>query len=781
MNLLQLCRSAIKALRSDLRNTIINIAGLATGLTVFILIVLFVNSQFSYNNHIPHSDEIFRLERGFHGITNGFEAEQLASRIPEIDSYCRGATKSGTFFYRPEEGSSVRVHASGIAADSTFIEMFDIRITDRSAENLLMTPASVLLSEELAMKLFGERQATGELISYENRHNLLVEGIFKPLSPGSTMEFDVIFAIGYLPLEYDNPYFLDNKGTWMYETYFRLDPENRQTVKEKIREIVPVIYEGSEVTFTSDNVSVELRPLKEIYFSDVGGALHRMGDKRNTLIFMIIAAFVLVIAVINFINLSTAQSARRSKETGLKKILGASRTGLIMQICSEGVITVLASIILALAFSELLLPWYGDFVNTDLRIEYSLKNLIIIFAAAPLILGSLSGIFPAYYLSRISPLSVLRKDLITGKGGGGLRTFLTIFQFTISIFLITGTLLVNRQLRFINTWDPGFETEHIIEVSLNDQINERFDIFKRNSLASPALEGITRINQPPYRAGNVWSVFHGDKNFTWPFIQVDEDFAGVFGLRILQGQDFSADMLQRETLLFLVNEQVAYEFETEDILSETVNNNEIVGVINDFHTASLKSEVRPVTIALEPQGARALAYIRTNPAAFQQGIEAARSAWEELAPDYPFEYHLLSDRIEEAYMSEKRFGELFTWFSLISILISCLGLYALSSYTTTNRIKEVAIRKVHGATTSSIGFMISGGLTTKVLIANLVAWPAAWFFMNRWLENFAYRINPGIQEFILAALIAQVIALVTVSWHVYNIANKNPAETLQYE
>ncbi len=781
MNIFQIFRSALRALRSDLKSTLINIAGLATGLTVFLLIVLFVNSQYSYNTHIPHFDEIFRLERGFHGITNGFEAERLASRIPEIESYCRASQKNGNLFYRSADGTAIRVHASGVTADTSFIGMFDINITEQVAASLLRTPTSILISEDLALQLFGSSQALGEIVSFENRHNLVVEGIFEPLPPASTMEFDMIIPIDYLPLEYGNPRFLESRTTWMYETFFRLNPAAKETVAAKISDEVPSIYEGTDVTFTRENVRVDLRPLRDIYFAGISGALHRMGDKRNTFIFMIIAGFVLVIAAINFINLSTAQSARRSKETGLKKILGAGRSSLIMQICAEGIITIFVSIMLALALAELLMPWYTGFVNTSLGIEYNLRNLFILAIVVPLVLGSLSGIFPAFFLSRISPLSVLRKELTTGKGGTGLRTFLTVFQFSISIFLIVGTLVVNKQLRFINTYDPGFETENIIELTLNDQVNERFDVFKQNSLADPSVLGVTRISQAPYGANNVWSVYHGDNNFTWPFIQVDEDFARVFGLRIVQGQDFSESMLQRGADLMLVNEKVIDEFETGDILAETPNNYEIMGVVNDFHSASLRSEIRPVTIVLQPSSARGFSYIRVDPENPGRGIEAVKSAWEELAPDYPFEYHALADRIDEAYISEKRFGELFTWFSLVSILISCLGLFALASYTTASRIKEIAIRKVHGATSIGAGMLLSGSLTRKVLVANLVAWPAAWFFMNRWLENFAYRIDPGITEFLLAGIIAQVIALATVSWHVYTTSLKNPADILKHE
>ncbi|TVR75083.1 MAG: ABC transporter permease [Marinilabiliales bacterium] len=781
MNILQIFRSALRALRSDLKSTIINIVGLAGGLTVFLLIMLFVNSQYTYNTHISHAGEIFRLERGFHGITNGFEAERLASRIPEIESYSRAATKSGSLFYRTPDGRSTRVAARGVTADSSFIDMFDIKITEQSVASLLRTPTSILISEDLALQLFGSGQALGELVSYENRHNLMVEGIFEPLPPTSTMNFDMIIPIDYLPLEYGDPYFLDSRTTWMYETYFRLNPDSREVVKEKIIDEVPVIYEGTDVTFARENVSVELRPLRDIYFADISGTLHRMGDKRNTFIFLIIAGFVLIIAAINFVNLSTAQSARRSKETGLKKILGAGRSGLISQICAEGVVTIFISILIALALAELLMPWYTEFVDTRLGIEYNLRNLFILIIAIPLLLGSLSGIFPAFFLSRISPLSVLRKELTTGKGGAALRSFLTVFQFSISIFLIVGTLVVNRQLRFINSWDPGFETENIIELNLNDQVNEGFEVFKQTSLASPAVQGITRINQRPYQASNVWSVYHGENNFTWPFMQIDEDFAGVFGLTILQGEDFSEAMVRRRANLMLVNEKVIDEFETDDILSETPNNYEIVGVVNNFHSASLRSEISPVTMVLSPSGARGFSYVRLSPDDPGSGIEAVRSAWEEVAPDYPFEYNDVAGRIDQAYISEKRFGELFTWFSLVSILISCLGLFALASYTTASRIKEIAIRKVHGATSLGVGILLSGGLTKKVLVANLVAWPAAWFFMNRWLENFAYRIDLGIPEFLLAGIIAQVIALATVSWHVYTTSLKNPANTLKYE
>lgn len=781
MNISNILSAAIRSLRTDMKSTLINVAGLGTGLTVFILIVIYVQSQFSFNTHIPNADELFRLERGFHGITNAFESEPLASAIPEISEHCRATHLPGTVFYRPDSGSAARrAPVKGIAADSSFIKMFAIEVTEKSVESLLTSPATIIISRNIAEILFGDKPATGEMISFDNRHNILVEGVFEPLPHTSTMDIDVILPIEYLALESGDPYYLDNTGIWRYETYFRLDPLTRETVLAKLQNEIFMLYEGSGI-FTRENIVAELRPLKDIYFSTVADVLHRDGDKRNTHIFIIIAGFVLIIAAINFINLSTAQSARRSKETGLRKILGSGRNSLILQICIEGVITILISVLLALAISEMLLPWYSEFVNINLSIEYTVLNLLILFIVSPLLLGALSGLLPAFYLSRVSPLSVLRKEMSTGKGGTGLRNFLTVFQFSISIFLITGTLIVNKQLNFINSYNPGYETENIIEVKLNDQINERFDVFKETSLSNPSIRGITRINQPLYQAANVWSVYHGDKNFTWPFIQVDEDFVTVFSLNITAGEDFSESMLQRGEMVFLVNEAVTSAFETTDILSETINNHEIVGVVNNFHSASLRSEIMPVTIVLSPSSARAFAYIKTDPENPQLSLDILKDTWNELSPDYPFEYEPLSDKIISAYISEKRFGELFTYFSFVSILISCLGLFALSSYTTASRVKEIAIRKVHGATSYGIGLLLSSGLTIKVLVSNLVAWPAAWFFMNKWLENFAYRIDQGILEFLLAAIIAQIIALATVSWHVYTTSLRNPAEILKYE
>ncbi len=777
MHIRHILRSALLSLRTNLRYTLINITGLATGLTVFILIVIFVHSQYSFNTHIPHADELFRLERGFHGITNAVEAEPLSSGIPEIKSYCRFTKIWGSMFYRPDEQQPlIRAEIDAVVGDPSFIDMFDIEITERSAERLLMSPGSVVISKNLAERLFGDSQAVGQVVSMKNMHDLIVEAVFESLPASSSLEFNAIFPLEYLIRTSGNPQYLENTGQWGYETFFRLNPENREIVTGKLQDELDIIY-GNSATAPRE---ATLRPLREIYFSEISD-FHRHGDKKNTSIFIIVAGFVLLIAAINFINLSTAQSAKRSKETGLKKILGAERSGLITQICTEGVITVLASIIIALAVTELLLPWYSDFVNIDLSINYSAINMIIILIGIPLLLGSLSGLFPAFYLSRVTPVSVLKKEMNTGKGGAKLRTFLTIFQFSISIFLIIGTVVVNKQLRYISSFDPGYDTSDIIEVSLNNQISERFDVFKQACLSNPSIKGVTRTNQSPYRAGNVWSVFHGEKNFTWPFMQVDEDFARVFGLEIKAGEDFSESMLQRETWLFLVNEAVIGAFETSDILSEKINNHEIVGVVNNFHTASLKSEIRPVTILLSPQAAQAYTYIKTDHLNPSGSLEAVRKIWDELSPDYPFEYEYLEDKIMAAYIEEKKFGELFTYFSIISILISCLGLFALASFTTQNRIKEICIRKVHGATSFGISLLLSGGLTRKVIVANLVAWPAAWFFMQNWLENFVYRTKPGLGEFLLAATIAQVIALATVSWHVYTTSLKNPAETLKYE
>jgi putative ABC transport system permease protein len=781
MNILHILKTAIRSLRSDLKNTLINVAGLSGGLTVFILIVLYVHSQFAYNSHIPHASEIFRLERGLHGITNAFEAVPLASNIPEITGYTRIAQLSGALFYIPADGSPRRrANISGMAADPSFVEMFAIEMVGEPAQSFLGSPSTILISGDIAGMLFGDRSPIGETVSFEGRQDLLIGGVFSPLPPTSTLDFNVIFSIDYFGLEAGNPHYLENRGMWRYETFFRLDPANREVVAEKALDQLYGLYEGEDFSAFRENLEIGLRPLRDIYFAGVMGH-HKLGDRKNTYIFMIIAAFVLIIAAINFINLTTAQAARRSKETGLRKILGADRKGLIVQICAEGAITILASVVIALGISELLLPWYSGFIKTSLSIEYTAFNLLLIIVAIPLLLGILSALFPAWYLSRVSPLSVLRKDLSTGRKGAGLRTFLTVFQFSISIFLIIGTLVVNKQLRFINAYDPGYETRGIIEVRMNDQIAGKFEVFRQSVMSNPVIKGITRTNQAPYQAGSVWSVFHGEKNFTWPILQVDENFAGVFGLNVISGADFSESMAQRQQWVFLVNEAAATALETDNILAEKINNHEIVGMVKDFHTASLKSDIRPVTIALSPSSARGYIYIRSEPGDLPQSIDFLRNTWEELAPDYPFDFAYLTDRLESAYESEKRFGEIFTWFSLASILISCLGLFALSSFTTRNRIKEISIRKVHGATTPGMCLLLSSGLTARVVIANLLAWPVAWYFVRGWLENFVYRTSPGPADFMLAALISLVIALATVSWQVYTTARKNPAETLKYE
>ncbi len=782
MHILYILRSAFRSIRGNIRNSLINIIGLAAALTVFLLIVIYVNFQYSFNNHIPHSEEIFRLEMGFHGITNALHGPDYSMQLPEVKSFCRIAYYGGSLFYQPDEHSpAIRTSTSGVVADSSVIDMFDIKIREQYSESLLQTPRSILISEDLAEKMFSSTPVGGKRVSLENMHDLVIEGVFETLPPESTMSFDAIFSLDLLPFTYGNPDYLKNQGIWRYETFLRLDPGNREEVVRKTEEIVKDQYKRSGTEFADENIEVNLMPLEDIYFSETIDTLHKHGDKNNNLIFTIIAGFVLIIAGINFMNLSTAQAGARSKETGLKKILGAGRMSLIMQICAEGVFIVFFSILIALGLTELLLPWYSEFVNIELGLHFTFRNIILLIIVAPLVLGLLSGLFPAFYLSRVSPATILKKEMVTGKSGMRLRSFLTVFQFSISIILIVGTLVVNKQLGFARNYDPGYTTENIIQIPLNNQINDKFDVFKENSLANPSIEGVTRMNQAIYQAGSVWSVFHNDKNFTWPFIQVDEDFAKVFDIDIVKGEDFSESMLQRGERVFLVNELVIGAFETDDILNETVNDNEIVGVVNNFHTASLKSDVQPVTIALSPAGAAAFGFVRLNPVNHGEALTSLGSIWSDLSPDYPFEYEYLTDKIENAYISEKKFMELFIYFALVSIILSCLGLFALASYTTENRVKEICIRKVHGATSHGISMNLSFDLTKKVIISNLIAWPLAWYFMSSWLENFVYRTGLGAGEFLLAALIAQAIALATVSWHVYNTARKNPAETLRYE
>lgn len=778
----QLLKNAYRSLKSDLKNSIINVAGLATGLTVFLMIMIYVHYQYSINDHLDHSEEIFRLERGFGGITNAIEPGIISSQVPGLKGFCRIASHNSHLFYRPAGPvTGNRIQAAGVAADKSIIDIFGLTILEQSSGELLNTPTSIIISSSFAERLFGSDQPLGQIVSMNNEIDLTVQAIFEDLPPESSMSFEVVYPIEILPVITGNANYLNHYGIWRYETYFRINPELKEEIEILSKEVIQEYLAQSDGEISGHIVTVDLIPLKDIYFSKTPDSLHRHGDKTNTYIFILIAGFVLMIAVINFINLSTAQAGKRSKEIGLKKIAGAGRPALILQICTEGVLIMLISLILAIAALEILLPLYSGFVDLDLRLNYTPGNILLILFIAPIVIGTLTGILPAYYLSRISPAAILKKEMVSGKGGARLRTFLTIFQFSISIFLITGTLIINRQLNYMTGYDPGYSTDNIIQVPLNNQINDNFMVFKEKSLSNPVIRGITRMNQQISRTGNVWSVYHGDRNFTWAYIMVDEDFVTVFDLEIIMGEDFSPGMLQREQPVFLVNKPVVNAFEASDIFSEKINNHEIVGVVNDFHTASLRSPIQPVTIGLNPSSANRFAYIKLDPGNPSVALSILKEVWNEFSPDYPLEYEFIKDVVEGDYSSEKRFAGLFFYFTIVSIILSCLGLFALASFVTESRIKEICIRKVHGATTVKIALLLSAGLTGKIIISNIIAWPVAWYYLNRWLDNFVHKAEPGVMQFLIAAIIAQIVAVITTSWHVYATSRKNPAESLKYE
>ncbi len=766
--------------------TVINILGLSVGSAAFILLMLYVISQYSADRFHENRDRIFRLEFNNQVIHPPQNADFLAVNFPEIDKLTR------INFYNSAQpfdyGDNSYMFTNMIWADSAFFDIFSFTLLEGNRNEILTSPFEVVITESMAERVFRNGSPVGRVIYLRNNQPFTVTGVIEDLPPNSTIQADAIgsflsvpWAMGFTDLDelsaYSNfhIYLLLGEGTEA-----RMLGEN----------IYDERFRNSGLSGEDDfHLTVRLRPLIETYFVEgveFDQAIKK-GNRSFVLIFLTAAIFILLIAAINFVNLSTAAASLRAREIGVRKVAGAARPALVLQFLVETVILCIASGIIAVAFVELTLPHFNRLVLADIHINYVSGFLFAVLAGA-VILGVIAGLYPSFYLTSFSPVIVLKGNGSKGPGGGMFRKLLIVVQYVISIILIISTLVVTGQIRFLKNKDLGFDKDNIAYFYLpgHEQPGTK-ELLRERLIDNPDILHVAYSNNIPGRVAMKQGFYYLDDVNSFYSLPVTDNYLELMDIRIVEGRDFiEGSRFDRENGYLLNRTAARMIYGNEPAagkrfrLWEREEFGEVIGVVEDFNFHSLHTAVEPLVIYNRAEWCNVV-NVRFREGAEANALDHIEAVWSGLFPGRDLNYFFLDESFDVLYRTEERFGRMFGNAALLAILIATVGLYGLTSFMVLRRTREIGIRKVMGAGEWKITGMLVGDFTKWVLLANIVAWPLAWYFMNEWLAGFAYRTTVGVHFFITAGILAWLISFLTVSTLALKASRANPAETLRDE
>jgi len=774
---------ALRALAGNKTTALINIFGMATGLAASIIIMMYVFTEIRTDRFNEKCYQIHRLDVADFSVMGAGVAGLFRDTYPEIEESVRFS-----FGFSPVlryNGNNIRAE-DFVFADSTLNRIFTIEFLQGDPKAALSAPFSMVLTRSAAEKMFGRDAAIGKTVRFNNSHDFTVTGVIEDYN-NSHISMNIIGSFTSLPEIYNDPQFDEYLFSNMnYPTYFLLgEGANTTELAEKLDTHIKDSF--PDHFSINPGFRFSLKGLHEIYFDrNQEAGYSKTGNLQLIYMLSAVALFIILIAALNFINLSTANATNRAKEIGIRKMLGAGRKKIILQFLTESVIMCLAAFIFAVVLVELFIPVFNNLTSANFTTELITKpSTLLISLAGVIIVGILSGIYPAFYLSSFVPASILKGEKTRGEGAINFRRFFIILQFTISVTLIIGTLVANSQVNYLKNKELGFDKENVVTLRLNSQILDNSDAFKDAVLSYPGVEKYSMSNNIPGFISWFESWIIDDELKQFKFMSVDPDYLDLMEIEILEGRNFSWDRISDVNNGFIINEEAARYFGFDSPSGKefevgTGNPARILGVVKDFHFRSLHEPIGPFVMNWNPDNLR-VANIKISGGNNGETIEHIKKEWGKFSPAFPFEFAFLEDQTDNLYQSEMRMATLFSSFAILAIIIACLGLYGIASFVANQRKKEIGIRKVMGASPASIMLMLSREFAVWVLIANILAWPLAYFIAGNWLENFPYRISPGPSIFIIAGLIAFVVAVATVATRAFKTANMNPALTLRDE
>jgi len=768
----------------------INIAGLAIGMACSIFILLWVQNELSYDRFNKNANEIYRIAARAGdfkvAINPAPMVADLQAKMPVIKNTVRLATSSNVFEVGDRKFEEKRV----FYADSTFLQVFSYRLLKGDRASVLNRPDAVLITEDLAKKYFGHEDALGKILRKDNNKDVIVTGILANIPSNSHLQFDCILPMSSIAQTNDN---IKNQvwDNFDFYAYVQLDKTSGPSSANiaKFNKQMDDIYK-THVSEKTLKVNFWLQPLTAIHLhSNYQVDLPGHGNIQYVNIFFVVALFILSVACINFMNLATARSARRAKEVGLRKVVGAGRKQLIGQFLGESMLISFVSLILATGIVWLLLPLFNDLAGKKLSIHLLDRRIITILVTIALATGLISGSYPALFLSGFQPVKVLKGNVKTMGGNLIFRNGLVVVQFVVSIMLLAGTAIVYRQLNFIKSMNLGFDKSNLLYLPMAGEMWNKQQALKAELKQNPLTSNYAITSDLPVdlASGTVnvhWEGKDPKSQVVFPTLMVDEGFFNVFQMKILSGRVFSPEF-KSDSTNFIVNEKAVQVMGMKvsnavgKSLSLWDNKGTIIGVVKNFNYKPIQQPIEPMILALNRWGGTAV--IRTQPGKTEATIKALGKISADLNPGYPFSYGFLDQDLANQYKGEQRMGSLFNVFAVLAIFISCMGLYGLSAFMAEQRTKEIGVRKVLGASVFKVVYLLSTGFTKLILIAVVIAVPLAWFAINSWLKSFAFRVNADWMVFLIASLAALAIAWLTVSYESIKAAIANPVKSLRNE
>lgn len=780
----------------------INISGLAVGMACFILVMFHIQDEWNYDRTTPQADQMYRIIRQtqddngiskYRYMTSGSLAAALESDFPEVQTAVRQFTSLDWVHYRDkvfQQNTSL--------IDPNLLDVFGLTLEQGDLSTALNKPASAVITPETAKIYFGSEDPIGKTLTIETGYlkgDYRVTGVLHPLTKTTILNRDI---------------FVNAKSQWRHwawDNWVRqLDWTPIQTYVQLREDASPEVLAQKLPDFMEQYLGKEeravhtyhLQPITKIrLYSGHDYNLPAGGDIKQITLFLILVICILLIACINFMNLSTARSAHRAREVGLRKIVGAHRRQIIRQFLGESFFLTGLAFILALGLVELLLPLFNTLIGKSLSSTLdTYVGLLPAFLCIGLSIGLISGSYPALYLSAFQPVIVLKGISASGSKRARLRKILVIFQFAASLILVTSTAVVYQQWDYMRNRHPGFNRDHLIvlpifgalwQIERNSPIP--YERIKQGFLQHPNITKATAIRSTVGVEGGFISILNPnkDKAIRMRILYVDSDFLNTYEIHLQTGRDFSKKITSDVTNSIILNETVVQNLGWINPVGKSLlldkTDRTVIGIVKDFHSGHLGGYIEPTVIALAPPGQnyhRDL-ILKVRPENVSETLAFIKKQWTTIVPNRPFQFSFLDDRIHALYGSEKRLTETFTAFSLLAIFLACLGIFGLVAFTAERRTKEIGIRKVLGASESNLLWLISKEFTILVLLANLLAWPVAYILMSRWLQDFAYRINLNFLTFILSSALTLGIVLTTVSYQAFKAARTNPIDSLRYE
>ncbi len=793
----------LTAFRNLVKNplyAIINIFSLAIGMAACMVIYLFVTDELSFDGFHTQKAQIYRLDevQNFSGTKEQKVAlsmpgmgPAMLNDFPEVINFTRFWSRGKRLFTKEEKQLIVE---DLFMVDSTFLEMFDFALLQGDRETALDEPNSILLTEETALRFFdAPEDAYGNTITIGDR-SLKITGVLEDVPEGSHLQFNGLFSMADVTRE--NPEFNDRWGSNFLNTYLLLERGvDVGALEAKFDDFMIRHMEDEEVI---DYYTLFLQELTDVHL----GSMDIEHDYNNYRkfngsyleVFTLVGIFILIIASVNFMNLTTARSSHRWKEIGVRKVVGAQKTQLFNQFIFESILLAIFALVLAVLLNLAFVPWLNDVIGRQLSMLYFINHPVSIGLTVliSLALGLLAGLYPSLYMTAFKIVNVL-KGSGTGGGKSLFRSGLVILQFGLALAMIVSTLIVVQQLNFMKNMDIGFTTDQMMLIDMNRQANNKFETLKTELKRSRFVTGVTasgqRIGNNFHQWGFKVKTDTGIYNMTPSNVHVDFDYLEVYDIELKEGRGFSRDYSTDDGLAFVINEALARELGLEDPVGTAAAHSwypddslgMIIGVTENFNFNSLHHRVNTLSMVVHSQWGYDEMSVKIAGDDIPAAVAEVREIWEQHVTEWPFEYTFLDEHFANLYQSDRQMSDVVTIMAVLAILIACMGLFGLASITTERKIKEVGIRKVLGASVGQITFLLSKNFTVLIIIAFIIACPVTWFVLESWLDNFAFRISINVLIFLLGGVVTLIVALVTVGYHTLRASMGNPVNALRYE